>query len=223
MKLILNSLFISLFFVCFSVFAKDVNTTYTVKVSGIKIGKLEWGVKIDKNNYSNKLKLKSKGLLSALYTFEGEYFSEGVVENNTLKTKKYRHFWKTRKKTKNMSLVFDNNKLKSLDQTPIEKEHLRIDVFNVEKTKDPLTSFLQIVMGENSSLVLDGRRIYNMSASYNNELKQTIIELINYSNLWADHKRSKFEKIIFEKKSEDFLPYKIFIYFDGRVFRLEKN
>ena len=122
-----------------------------------------------------------------------------------------------------MSLVFDNNKLKSLDQTPIEKEHLRIDVFNVEKTKDPLTSFLQIVMGENSSLVLDGRRIYTMSANYNNEFKQTIIELINYSNLWADHKRSKFEKIIFEKKSEDFLPYKIFIYFDGRVFRIEKN
>ena len=52
--------------------------------------------------------------------------------------------------------------------------------------------------------------------------KQTTIEISNYSNLWADHKRNKFEKIIFEKKTEEILPYKMFIHFDGKVFKLEQ-
>ena len=130
---------------------------------------------------------------------------------------------KTRKTTKIMDLVFENNRLKSLKQTPDEKERLRIDVFNVEKSKDPLSSFLQIIIGENSSLVLDGRRLYNMISAYNNETNQTTVEITNYSNLWADHKRSKFEKIVFEKNNKHFLPYKIYIYFDGRVFELEQN
>ena len=50
-----------------------------------------------------------------------------------------------------------------------------------------------------------------------------MVTFTNYSNLWADHKRSKFEKIVFEKNNKDFLPYKIYIYFDGRVFELEQN
>ncbi len=223
MKLILNSLVFCLFCCCFSVFAKEINSSYVVKVGGIKIGKLEWRINMDNDHYSNKLILKSKGLLSALYTFEGEYSSEGSIKNNILKTKKYRHFWKTRKTTKIMDLVFENYRLKSLKQSPAEKERLRIDVFNVEKTKDPLTSFLQIIIGEDSSLVLDGRRLYSMVSTYNNETNQTTIEITNYSNLWADHKRSDFEKIVFEKNSEDFLPYKIYIYFDGRVFVLDQN
>ena len=120
-----------------------------------------------------------------------------------------------------MSLIFDNNKVKSIKQTPDEKEYLRINVFSEEKTKDPLSSFLQIIMGMKSSLVIDGRRLYTMSAVSPNGANKTIIQLINYSNLWADHKRSKFEKIVFEKNSKDFLPSKIFIYFDKRVFRLQ--
>ena len=54
MKLILNSLFLSLFFISFSVFAEDINKTYTVKVSGIKIGKLDWKITIENKYYSNK-------------------------------------------------------------------------------------------------------------------------------------------------------------------------
>ena len=45
----------------------------------------------------------------------------------------------------------------------------------------------------------------------------------NYFNLWADHKRSKFEKIIFKKNSGEFLPIEINIFFDGRIFKLEQN
>ena len=79
------------------------------------------------------------------------------------------------------------------------------------------------MMGEKSSLVVDGRRLYTMTANSDENTNQTTIEIPNYYNLWTDHKRNKFEKIIFEKKIEEVLPNKMFIYFDGRVFRLDEN
>ena len=221
MKLFLNSFFLVILLLCGPVYSEDFYKEFIVKVSGIKIGKLSWSVKIDETNYSNQLKLKSEGLLSGLYRFNGEYSSEGKVINKKLKPLKYNHIWKTKKIEKNMRLVFENNKLNSLYQKPNETEKLRINVYSVEESKDPLTSFLQIVLGETSSLVVDGRRIYTMNSFLDKKSYETTIEISNYANLWADHKRNKFEKITFEKESEFFFPKKINIYFDGRVFRLE--
>ena len=78
-------------------------------------------------------------------------------------------------------------------------------------------------MGETNSLVVDGRRTYTMNAEFNIKDNKTIINISDYSNLWADHKRSKFEQISFEKKDGALLPIKININFDGRVFNLEQN
>ena len=78
-------------------------------------------------------------------------------------------------------------------------------------------------MGEASSLVVDGRRIYTMNAEFNKKENKTVINISNYFNLWADHKRSKFEQISFEKKDGALLPIEIIIHFDGRVFKLEQN
>jgi hypothetical protein len=153
----------------------------------------------------------------------GNYFSKGIVANNKLKPHTYNHVWKTNKTEKTMNLGFENNTLSSLNQTPYEKEKLRVDVFNIKQTKDPLSSFLEIIMGEASSLVVDGRRIYTMNAEFNEEENKTVINISDYSNLWADHKRSKFEQISFEKKDGVLLPIKINIHFDGRVFKLEEN
>ena len=122
-----------------------------------------------------------------------------------------------------MELLFDENNLTSLIQKPIEEDIMRVDVFNKEGVKDPLTSFLQIIMGQKNSLVVDGRRLYTMTSKINENENKIIIEIKNYHNLWADHKRNDFEKIIFEKQSGSILPVKIFIYFDGRVFRLEED
>ena len=182
-----------------------------------------WVLEIDNNNYSNDIKLKSKGLLSTIYTFEGDYFSKGIIANNKLKPHSYNHVWKTNKAEKVMNLGFENYMLSSLNQTPYEKEKLRIDVYNIKQTKDPLSSFLEIIMGETSSLVVDGRRTYTMNAKFNKKENKTVINISDYSNLWADHKRSKFEKISFEKKDGVLLPIKIIIHFDGRVFKLEQN
>jgi len=223
MKLILNSLFLILFLVCGPVYGEGFYKEFNIRVSGIKIGKLFWTIKIDDTVYLNDLRLRSEGLLSSIYSFEGEYYSEGVVINNKLKPHKYKHVWKTKKIKKGMKLTFENDKLNSLNQTPYEKERLRLGVFNIKQTKDPLTSFLQIILGETSCLVIDGRRIYSMNAAFNKKNDETIVEISNYSNLWADHKRSKFEKITFKKKDGELFPLNIKIYFDGRVFKLEQN
>ena len=122
-----------------------------------------------------------------------------------------------------MELGFEKNKLVALSQEPTEQEKLRLNVYDVENTNDPLTSFLKIIMGKKNTLVVDGRRLYNMEAQHSDKTKQTTIEISNYYNLWADHKRNKFEKIIFEKQNGEILPFKMYIYFDGRVFRLEEN
>ena len=204
-------------------YAESFYKKFSIKVSGLKIGELVWKLEIDNHNYSNDIKLKSKGFLSAIYTFEGDYFSKGIIENNKLTPHSYNHVWKTNKVEKTMNLSFKNNMLSSLNQTPYEKEKLRIDVYNIKKTKDPLSSFLEIIMGKTSSLVVDGRRTYTMSAKFDKNENKTIINISDYSNLWADHKRSKFEQISFEKKDEILLPIKINIHFDGRVFKLEES
>ena len=221
MRFILNNFFILLIFVSSPVYAESFYKKFSIKVSGLKIGELVWELEIDNDNYSNDISLKSKGLLSAIYTFEGNYFSKGIVENNKLKPRSYNHFWKTNKTEKTMNLSFENNMLSSLNQTPYEKEKLRVDIYNTKQTKDPLSSFLEIIMGKTSSLVVDGRRIYTMNANFIKKENKTIINISNYSNLWADHKRSKFEQITFEKKDGVLLPIKIHINFDGRVFKLE--
>ena len=100
MKLLLNSFFLFLLFVFTPVFGEDYHKEFTIKVSGIKIGKLSWVIKINDANYLNNLRLESQGLLSAVYNFGGEYYSEGFFQNNELNPFKYSHIWKTNKLTK---------------------------------------------------------------------------------------------------------------------------
>ncbi len=222
MKLFLNNLVLFIF-ICWPLHGEEIKKNYIVKTGLIKIGELVWEIKVSNTNYSNKLILRSKGFISGLYNFKGDYFSEGINNKNELFSKKYKHTWQTKKKIKKIELSFNKNKLVKLNQEPVEQEKMRFNVYDIENTNDPLTSFLKIIMGKKNTLVVDGRRMYNMEAQYSEETKQTTIELTNYSNLWAEHKRNKFEKIIFEKQNGEILPFKIHIYFNGRVFRLEEN
>lgn len=211
-----------MFLTCSSVCADIFSKKYIIYTSGIKIGELSWEVNINSNDYSNNIRLKSGGLVSTLYKFEGTYFSSGKINNNILTPNKYSHKWKTNKLDKKMVLIFKNKKLESLKQKPIEAERLRLNIFEFNNARDPLSSFLQIIFGENTSQVIDGRRLYTMNAEHNKETKETVIKLNNYSNLWADHKRSDFEKITYKKNGGD-LPSKILIYFNGRVFKLKES
>ena len=142
MRLFLNNLIFLILF-CWPLSSEEIRKNYVVKVSGIKIGELSWGMKVTTNNYSNTLSLKSKGLLSGLYNFKGDYFSEGNNRKNELFPKNYKHFWQTKKTVKKMELSFKKNRLAIINQEPVEEEKIRLNVFNIENTHDPLTSFLK--------------------------------------------------------------------------------
>ena len=101
MKLCFNSFILFLCLISWPVLTEEINKDYTVKLGGIKIGELNWQINMNNEKYINKLRLNSRGVLSALYSFKGEYLSEGRVYQKNLIPKKYNHLWQTKKNTKN--------------------------------------------------------------------------------------------------------------------------
>ena len=202
--------------------AKNFNTEYTVSSSGIKIGKFSWSLEINNKNYKTEIFLKNSGIFSPLYKFEGNYTSQGVIENNNYKAEKYRQYWKTKKKVKVVEMLFDDY-LKKLSQKPEEKELARVGLDELFQYFDPLTSFLNVLNGDDQVKTIDGRRIYTMKRVGLDDTENITLEIKNYKNIWADHKRNDLKKIEFILEGESFLPKNINIYFKNRVFKLKKN
>ena len=84
----------------------------------------------------------------------------------------------------------------------------------------PITSFINILNGENEVKTIDGRRIYTLKQN-ESEDGNIILEIEDYVNIWADHKRNDLKKIEFLVK-DDLLPYDILIHFKNRLFKLER-
>ncbi len=220
MKLCLNKFLV--FFVIFVVntsYANNFSAKYKVSTTGIKIGHFNWSLNINDNVYQTEINLKNSGIFSPLYKFEGSYLSIGVIENNIFKTQNYKQFWKTKKKTKIVKMSFDDY-LIELKQEPIEEEIARVILEDLYLYFDPITSFINILNGEDEVNTIDGRRIYRLKKN-EGEDGNIILKIENYTNIWADHKRNDLKKIEFFIE-DDFLPYEIFIHFKERVFRLER-
>tara|TARA_B100000989_G_scaffold248366_1_gene195780 strand:+ start:119 stop:772 length:654 start_codon:yes stop_codon:yes gene_type:complete len=214
---------ILIFFVIFVIntsYANNFTSEYKVSTAGIKIGHFSWSLSIDGNFYQTEINLKNSGIFSPLYKFEGSYLSYGVIENKIFKTQKYKQFWKTNKKTKIVKMSFDNY-LIELKQEPIEKEGARVDLEGLYLYSDPITSFINILNGENEVKTIDGRRIYKLKKN-EGEDGNIILKIEDYINIWADHKRNDLKKIEFFIE-DDVFPNKILIHFKERVFKLERN
>ncbi len=192
---------------------------YRVSTTGIKIGHFSWSLNVNDNIYQTEINLKNSGIFSPLYKFEGSYLSVGVVENNIFKTKTYEQFWKTKKKTKIVKMLIDDY-LIELKQEPVEKEVSRVNLEGLYLYFDPITSFINILNGEDEVKTIDGRRIYILKKN-EDEDGNIILEIKNYVNIWADHKRNDLKKIEFFIE-DNLLPYEILIHFKERVFRLER-
>ncbi len=221
MRFCLNKILI--FFVIFVIntsYANNFTSEYKVSTAGIKIGHFSWSLSIDGNFYQTEINLKNSGIFSPLYKFEGSYLSYGVIENKIFKTQKYKQFWKTNKKTKIVKMSFDNY-LIELKQEPIEKEGARVDLEGLYLYSDPITSFINILNGENEVKTIDGRRIYKLKKN-EGEDGNIILKIEDYINIWADHKRNDLKKIEFFIE-DDVFPNKILIHFKERVFKLERN
>ena len=225
MKLVFRiCLFVLILFFSFTAIGEQLQANYSITTKGFKIGKLNWKITTDKNNFENKIILKSGGVFSPLYKFSGEYFSSGSIKNNKFFSEKYYHKWLTKKKQKEMQILFNKNKILTINQRPAEKEDARIDFFALIKFSDPLTSFLNIINGQKISKTIDGRRIYTMFAQKSLHKSNKVTVLIeSYTNIWADHKRNDLEKIVFYIKPGNALPELIEIYFKGSLFKVYKN
>ena len=210
------------FFVIFLVnisYANNFSAEYKVSTTGIKIGHFSWSLNIDNNFYQTEINLKNSGIFSPLYKFEGSYLSAGVIENNIFKTQNYKQFWKTKKKTKIVKMSFDDY-LIELKQDPTEKEVARVNLEDLYLYFDPITSFINILNGENEAKTIDGRRIYRLKKK-EGEDGNIVLKIEDYVNIWADHKRNDLKKIEFFIE-DDLLPYEILVHFKERVFKLER-
>ena len=210
------------FFIIFVVntsYANNFSAEYKVSTTGIKIGNFSWSLNINDNVYQTEINLKNSGIFSPLYKFEGSYLSVGVIEDNIFKTENYKQFWKTKKKTKIVEMLFDDY-LIELKQDPIEEEKARVNLEDLYLYFDPITSFINILNGENEAKTIDGRRIYRLKKNEGGG-GNIVLKIEDYINIWADHKRNDLKKIEFFIEN-DFLPYEILIHFKERVFKLEK-
>ena len=211
-----------------TLFAEDFKESYVIEIGKIDIGKLLWEVNISNDNYKILIRLKSKGFLSKLYKFEGSYEVAGNVVRGSLMPLKYKQFWLTKNKRREVEITFDNHSITGLEIFPHEKEHPRVEYTEIENHFDPLSSFLNILTGKEKSKTIDGRRIYSMVIEKQNgyetrETKKILIE--DYVNIWADHKRNGLEYVeIKQEYGEDAfsMPEVIKIKFKGLLYKLRR-
>ena len=211
-----------------TLFAEDFKEAYVVEIGKIDIGKLSWDINMSDDDYKILIRLKSKGLLSKLYKFEGSYEANGSIVGGSLKPLKYKQFWLTKNKRREVEITFNNRSIIGLEIFPHEKEHARVEYAEIENHFDPLSSFLNILTGKEKSKTIDGRRIYSMVVEKQNgyetrETKKILIE--DYVNIWADHKRNDLEYV--EIKQEYIegafsMPEVIKIKFKGLLYKLRR-
>ena len=134
MKLILNNIFVFLFIFIFikGLAAKNFSANYKIELGPLDLGTMEWALLIEKNNYTTSVILRDRGVFSKIYSFDGEYSSKGKIVNDIFVSSKYTQYWKTKKKTKWIEIIFKDKKISSLALKPIEKERPRINYLNIE-------------------------------------------------------------------------------------------
>ncbi len=223
MKLKSMKLFFSCFLVVFistqTLFSKEIWHEYSIQTKGITIGSLTWSLKIAENKYEISVDLKNKGLFSGFYSFSGSYEAIGIVKENKLFPTRYIQNWKTSNKKKYVELKFKDNTVESMVLNPKEIEFARIQYKKLEGYKDPLTSFISILLTKTQSYTIDGRRAYLLFP--NKEGNKILVK--EYINIWADHKRNDLEYLEIYQDEKKILPEKIIIKFKGSLFYLKKN
>ena len=205
-----------------SLLAKEYSAEYNIKVRGLEIGSLLWYLELDSDKYITTIHLNDRGIFSGLYKFQRKYKAKGKIKSGTFSPQEYSQGWKTKRKEREVSIFFESNKISKLILRPKEKEIARIDYHNLMSYTDPLSSFLNILMNGSPSKTIDGRRVYTLNPSNNQNNNKILIT--NYNNIWADHKRNDLEYIEIYKHSEASpLPFKVEIKFKDILFNLTKN
>lgn len=218
---LIKIVFVILIFLFTEVHSSEFKVEYNVSTAGVKIGNFTWDLKIDGDKYFTEINLKNSGIFSPLYKFSGRYFSKGTIKDNRFRSIEYQQYWKTKKKIKTVEMHFDIYPVK-LVQKPEESEHPRLDLDSLFDYFDPITSFINILNGSNEVKTIDGRRVYIMKKNILDESKKISLQIKDYKNIWADHKRNDLKSLEFLLDESSFLPNQINIHFKDRIFKLKK-
>ena len=232
MKLLLIK-FVLFFTVAFNLSAdlsaKKLEAFYKIELGIINVGSIKWRIDLDGDSYITSILLKDKGLLSGLYQFTGEYLSEGKILKGEFVSSRYKQFWETKKKTREVEILFNKEMVSVLILKPKENESPRVDYLRVRGLTDPLSSFLNILANNtNNFKTIDGRRLYKMSLDSKRIDGNVVTKKIfikDYFNIWADHKRNDLKFIATKQdlsKEDVIFPKNIKINNKGLVFKLTK-
>ena len=221
MKYSFSAFFLVFFLICPPLLAKEFMAEYKVKTKGIVIGKLLWQLDLNSENYKISIHLDNSNIFLGLYKFKGRYSAQGKIINKVFLPDHYSQSWKTKRKKREVDIVFADKKISKLNLYPKEKELPRFNYYKLVNYKDPLTSFLDILINKNPTKTIDGRRAYILSPDLDNF--NTRVSIKKYNNIWADHNKNDLEYInIFKNNKSSILPNKINIKFKGNLFTLTK-
>ena len=220
MKLYFSFFIFFVFFASSTLMSKEISAEYNVKTKGLSIGTLIWKIETNEQSYKTLIDLKHRGFITAFYKFKGDYVASGSIIGGSLYPKKYTQNWVTNSKKRKITILFENKKIKSLTMKPVETELPRIEYKKLNEYKDPLSSFLNIILNNSPSYTIDGRRAYLLFPEEKEGVKKILIK--EYKNIWADHKRNDLEYLQIFKDENSILPKKIDIKFKGSVFSLIK-
>ena len=209
--------------------AKKLEAFYKIELGIINVGSIKWRIDLDGDSYITSILLKDRGLLSGLYQFTGEYLSEGKILKGEFVSSRYKQFWETKKKTREVEILFNKEMVSVLILKPKENESPRVDYLRIRGLTDPLSSFLNILANNtNNFKTIDGRRLYKMSLdskSIDGNVVSKKIFIKDYFNIWADHKRNDLKFIATKQdlsKEDVIFPKNIKINNKGLVFKLTK-
>ena len=150
------------------------------------------------------------------------------VINNILFPSSYKQKWLTKKKERIVELYFNNGSVSKLNLFPQETFPPKIEFLGTRNVIDPLSSFLNILINNDSKRTIDGRRFYTMAVTQENLENNIILKNIyieNYLNIWADHNINDLSSIQLEQFNlgdEIILPHRLNIKYKGLSFKLTK-
>ena len=157
-------------FIIFSTGASSSNIVvqYDIIWNKILLGKIGWEINFNQTNYEFVIELKSEGLADNFYPFYGKHYSNGMIVGGQFVPKEYYQIWETKKKNRFINLKFDNKKIVFFEIKPSEHKDPKINFFELENPKDPVSAALELIIINNEKWVkniFDGRRTYTMSVT----------------------------------------------------------
>lgn len=166
-------LFWTLFIFSAQTFAATIEQTFQVEIGVFDAASVSFSYRLNPEDYSFSSQIKTSGLFDSFYSFQADYFTSGIVQNNIFITQKDTQKTVTSSHTRTKSLLFNDNgiptrrisskdgKSKEVDITlPSEK----IDAFDIQTVLTMLIkNFQQKHSCDIHKTVFNGKKIYHIT------------------------------------------------------------